>query len=97
VFVLIRPRGGNFVYTSDEIQIMVEDIHIFKSIGIHGVVIGCLLENGEIHKEHLSTLIDAALPLPNITFHRAIDVSNDLLNNTLVIQNEFPNVNRILT
>ncbi len=45
VMVIIRPRGGNFEYSKDETEIMIEDIKICKELGVHGVVIGALKDN----------------------------------------------------
>lgn len=74
IYVLIRPRGGNFCYNSLEIQEIKEDIHICKEEGADGVVIGCLLPNGEVDVTNMQLLIDAAGKTP-VTFHRAFDVA----------------------
>lgn len=73
VFALIRPRGGNFVFSEDEMAIMIEDIKAAVSIKIDGLVIGCLKTDGSIDYENCCRLIEAAKGLP-ITFHRAFDV-----------------------
>ncbi|NJO87904.1 MAG: copper homeostasis protein CutC [Chloroflexia bacterium] len=76
VFALIRPRGGNFVYTKDEVSIMIRDIRAAISLGVDGVVIGCLLKNGNVDYDNCSRLIEVAKGLP-INFHRAFDVARN--------------------
>lgn len=71
-FVIIRPRGGDFFYTEDEIEIMKEDIKICKSLGVKGVVIGALNRDNTINYEAIKEMIDLAKPM-SITFHKAID------------------------
>jgi copper homeostasis protein len=70
--VLIRPRGGDFVYDHDETAIMLEDIDYVKSTGGAGVVIGALRDDGRIDRETSARLIERARPL-HVTFHKAID------------------------
>lgn len=72
VHALIRPRGGDFLYSDAEVRTMVTDIKIFKQLGIDGVVIGCLTPNGNIDLNACSKLIDAAQDM-SVTFHRAFD------------------------
>ena len=74
--VIIRPRGGDFLYTPAEIRSMLSDIELCKKLGVHGVVFGCLTEDGEIDVELMRKLIDAAKPL-SVTCHRAFDVCRD--------------------
>jgi len=76
--VMIRPRGGDFCYTSDEFGIMQRDILIAKQLGANGVVLGILDADGNIDKERMRQLIELARPL-KATCHRAIDMSCDLL------------------
>lgn len=76
VRVLIRPRGGNFVYTSDEIDIMVRDIRICRDLGVQGVVWGALKADGSIDVEACQRLMHASEGL-SVTFHRAFDVCRD--------------------
>jgi copper homeostasis protein len=76
VFVLIRPRTGDFLYTADERDVMLRDITIAKSLGADGVVIGALTANGDIDFETTRTLIDAARPM-KVTFHRGFDFARD--------------------
>ncbi len=71
--VIIRPRGGDFLYSPDELEIMKKDIKIAKDLGADGVVFGCLTENGEVDIESCKELISVAKGL-SLTFHRAFDV-----------------------
>jgi len=72
IFPMIRARGGNFVYSKDEIEIMKEDIKIFKELGVKGVVLGCLTSDNKIDLELAKELVDLAYPM-EVTFHKAID------------------------
>ncbi|PIA81635.1 copper homeostasis protein CutC [Gaetbulibacter sp. 4G1] len=72
VFVLIRPRSGNFTFSDDEFDIMKNDIEQCKILGCHGIVSGVLNKNNTIDVERTKALIDLAKPLP-FTFHRAFD------------------------
>ncbi|MDE7411503.1 MAG: copper homeostasis protein CutC [Paramuribaculum sp.] len=70
--VLIRPRPGDFVYTDDEIKVMLADIIFARESGVDGIVIGALTNEGDIDILTCKRLIEAAHPLP-VTFHRAFD------------------------
>lgn len=72
--VLIRPRPGGFVYSRDEIEVMLREIISCKRIGVKGVVIGALKNSGEIDKEVVKEMIDKAEDM-EVTFHRAFDDS----------------------
>ena len=74
--VIIRPRGGDFLYTEAEIQSMLLDIELCKQLGVHGVVFGCLTQEGDIDVPLMRRLIEAAKPL-SVTCHRAFDVCRD--------------------
>ncbi len=74
--VIIRPRGGDFLYTEAEIQSMLHDIELCKQLKVNGVVFGCLTKEGDIDVELLKRLVQAARPL-SITFHRAFDVCRE--------------------
>ncbi len=73
VQVMIRPRGGNFVYTSEEVDIMKSDIEICKRLGVYGVVFGVLTEEGALDYETLKELVSCSKPM-QVTFHMAFDV-----------------------
>ena len=72
IFPMIRARGGNFIYSKDEIEIMKEDIKIFKELGVKGLVLGCLTSDNKIDLELTKELVDLAYPM-EVTFHKAID------------------------
>lgn len=74
--VIIRPRGGDFLYTPAEIESMLYDIELCKQLGVHGVVFGCLTKDGEVDVPLLERLVSASKPL-SVTFHRAFDVCRD--------------------
>ncbi len=74
--VLIRPRGGDFLYNDLEFNIMKRDIEVCKNLGIDGVVIGILDEDGNIDKIRTLELIEVARPM-SVTFHRAFDMANE--------------------
>lgn len=77
IFVMIRPRGGHFVSSNEEIEVMKEEINIFSSLEADGFVFGVLKEDGSVHKQACRVLINKAGGKP-CTFHRAIDVSSDM-------------------
>ena len=72
LYVMIRPRGGNFVYSDEEFQLMKQDILKIKTSGVTGFVFGILTNNNTIDIEKNKELIDLAEPIP-CTFHRAFD------------------------
>ncbi len=76
VYVLIRPRGGDYCYTDEELKVMIRDIEWCKQSGVKGIVSGVLTENADINREKTQMLLKAATPL-DFTFHRAFDVVND--------------------
>ena len=71
--VIIRPRGGDFLYSQDEKEVMLEDIRAASEAGADGIVSGMLLADGQIDRDFLCRCIEAAYPLP-FTFHRAFDM-----------------------
>lgn len=93
VMVIIRPRGGDFVYSEEEVDIMKSDIEICKELGAKGVVIGAL-DGKEIDKNVLAELINAAKPM-DITFHMAFDLIEDKYKAIDILESY--GVNRILT
>lgn len=78
VNVIIRPRGGDFLYTDAEYDIMRRDIDICGESGVNGIVIGILRSDGEIDLERTAKLIEFAAPM-SVTFHRAFDMCADPL------------------
>ena len=76
LFPIIRPRGGDFLYTDAEFEIMLHDVKLCKQLGYDGVVIGLLNADGTIDIKRTARLIKEAYPL-GITFHRAFDRCKD--------------------
>jgi copper homeostasis protein len=76
VFPIIRPRGGDFLYTDEEFQVMKQDILFCKQSGCEGVVMGILKADGSIDTERCAELIALARPM-QVTFHRAFDRCNN--------------------
>ncbi|RUL85048.1 copper homeostasis protein CutC [Tautonia sociabilis] len=76
VHVLIRPRGGDFVYSEAEFDAMRLDIAAARDLGASGVVLGVLRADGTIDADRMAALISAARPL-SVTFHRAFDATAD--------------------
>lgn len=72
VFVLIRPRGGNFVYSNDEFEIMKQDIKVCKDLDCQGIVSGVLNVDNTIDLERTKALVEWSKPL-EFTFHRGFD------------------------
>jgi copper homeostasis protein len=72
IFVLVRPRPGDFVYTDDEHKTVLKHIQRAKNAGAHGIVTGELTADRHIAEERTAALLEAARPLP-MTFHRAFD------------------------
>lgn len=77
VFVMIRPRGGDFVYSQKELMVMKQDIQLLGELGADGFVFGILDEKGKVNESACEWLIRAAGDKP-CTFHRAFDASADL-------------------
>lgn len=76
IYPIIRPRGGDFLYNSEEFEIMLQDVKLCKQLGCDGVVIGLLNSNGSIDIKRTAALVEAAYPL-GVTFHRAFDRCRD--------------------
>ncbi len=73
IHVMIRPRAGDFIFSREEIDIMVADIKFMQILGVKGVVLGALTAEGEIDESALTRLMSAARGL-EVTFHRAFDL-----------------------
>ena len=76
VFVMIRPRGGNFVYSDDELEMMRSEIIMCKELRIPGVVLGILTPENQIDIERTRELVKLASPM-QVTFHKAFDEAPD--------------------
>jgi copper homeostasis protein len=77
VFVLIRPRAGDFVYSESEFDVMIRDIELTRTMGIAGIVTGALDANCRVDVKRTRSVVKAAGGLP-VTFHRAIDSAANL-------------------
>ena len=77
LYVMIRPRGGDFLYSGQEFELMKEEIRHVKESGADGVVLGILKADGMVDVERTRELVELAAPL-KVTFHRAIDMTRDL-------------------
>lgn len=77
IMMMIRPRGGDFLYTPGEAEIMCHDIRTAREGGADGVVVGCLSASGEIDRALTERLVKEAAGMA-VTFHRAFDVSLSL-------------------
>jgi copper homeostasis protein len=76
LYPMIRPRGGDFLYSDDEFAMMKQDIKICKELGCDGVVIGLLNADGTVDQKRTAQLIELAYPM-GVTFHRAFDRTRD--------------------
>ena len=74
--VIIRPRGGDFLYNESELAEMLFDISAAKELGVDGLVFGCLNPDGSVDMENMALLMEAAGDTP-VTFHRAFDHTSD--------------------
>ena len=72
VVVMIRPRGGDFVYSQEELAIMLEDMKCARELGVDGFVLGALTSENQLDKDALRTLLEASQGL-EVTMHMAFD------------------------
>jgi len=101
LYVMIRPRGGNFVYSEAEFEQMKLEIETIKKLGVNGFVFGILKDDNSINIEQNKALVELAKPFP-CTFHRAFDEVSDLKKaledviscgfSTILTSGTFPNV-----
>lgn len=78
VSVMIRPRGGDFLYSDDEFQTMLRDIEHARKAGATGVVFGILTADGKVDVERTRALVEASGDMET-TFHRAVDMTEDYI------------------
>ena len=76
--IMIRPRGGNFIYSDSEVELMMSDIIFCKKNGIGEIVLGALTDKGEVDLPLIRSLSSLADPM-KVTFHKAIDDVNDYM------------------
>lgn len=81
IMVMIRPRGGNFTYSEEELELMKNQIEFCKKQNVAGVVFGCLNKDNRVDIESTSILANHAHPL-EVCFHKAIDDSENILADT---------------
>jgi copper homeostasis protein len=74
--VIIRPRGGDFLYSELEYQTMLDDVRACRELGVAGVVFGCLTADGRIDEARMTELTNTARPM-KVTCHRAFDMTRD--------------------
>jgi copper homeostasis protein len=94
VFVIVRPRGGDFLYSEAEFESMRQDVIALKDLGVPGIVTGCLTAGGEVDEERTAELLRLARPM-SFTFHRAFDMVRDPLQALEVLISH--GVDRLLT
>jgi copper homeostasis protein len=76
VYPIIRPRGGDFLYSDEEFEMMQRDVMLCRELGFEGVVLGILKADGRVDKKRSGKLVNLAYPL-GVTFHRAFDRTAD--------------------
>ena len=101
LYAMIRPRGGNFVYSDSEFEQMKSEIEAIKKLGVNGFVFGILKDDNTINIEQNKVLVELANPFP-CTFHRAFDAISDYEKavedviscgfSTILTSGTFPNV-----
>lgn len=76
LFVIVRPRGGDYLHDADEVEVMRRDVEAVRRLGADGVVIGALTPDGRVDAAVTRVLVEAARPM-RVTFHRAFDAARD--------------------
>lgn len=94
VNVMIRPHANSFVYSKDDLEVMIKDIEIVKKLGANGVVLGVLDNENNINEEHLNLLLEKCDGL-DVTFHKAIEETN--LVESMDILNKYKKITTVLT
>lgn len=95
VNVMVRPHGQSFCYSEDDIAIMKKDIRVIRDLGANGVVLGMLDGEGNVDFHQLEDLL-TDIGTMEVTFHRAIDSSNNILKNAEKL-NQYKEIKTILT
>ena len=95
VKIMIRPRGGDFIYSDSEVDKMKSDIRYCKSVGVEEVVLGALNEDGEVDNRLTQRLAKLAFPM-KVTFHKAIDAVNNFMS-SLKTLSTMENIDSVLT
>lgn len=95
IMTMARPRAGDFVYTSKEVELIKKDIDLAKEAGASGVVIGLLTEENKIDIKNTKILAEYAKPLP-VTFHKAIDELENPVEGIKELMS-IENIKRVLT
>src|SRR6476620_10415269 len=72
VFPIVRPRGGDFLYSNEEFEVIKKDVRLIKDLGFEGIVVGLLKKDGTIDTRQTGKLVELAYPM-EVTFHRAFD------------------------
>ena len=93
--VMIRPKHPSFIYSNEDIRIMIEDINYCKELGVDGVVLGCLNKDSNLNMSQINLLSDIAKPL-NVIIHKAIDKTDSVLNSLLLLLKN-QNINGVLS
>ncbi|HEY6978510.1 MAG TPA: copper homeostasis protein CutC [Chitinophagaceae bacterium] len=77
-FPIIRPRGGDFLYSDEEFDVIKKDVQLIKDLGFEGIVVGLLRKDGTIDTRRTGKLVELAYPM-EVTFHRAFDRATEPL------------------
>ncbi len=94
VNVIVRPRGGDFLYSDEEYEIIKRDIEVSKNLNANGIVTGFLTPDGDIDMARTAEIVELAAPM-EVTFHRAVDLCRDTV--AAVGQLKSAGVRRILS